>query len=255
MRADDFLNTLRSFNGTVEDPPGSNQTPIGAEFGWNGQPWCAMQISVACKRLGFPLHEAAVIQIEKHARAGHWGMGWSPTPVRGAAAIFDWKGRGNPGDMHVGGVDELLDGGRFWDLEGNYKDRSARVLRDMTFVRGFATFPFDDATPVAPAPDQPTPPAPAPPPPPPPSPFGEWPDRDKPLIRRGRTKSDVVGYLQRVILAKTGLDLGPWGVDGVFGPITESRVRTIQLQFLGSREVDGIVGPKTWGVIDRLARS
>lgn len=250
MRADDFVNTMLSFEGVTENPPGSNHTPIGQEYGWNGVPWCAEAVSVACRRLGFPLHEAAVIRIEGHARAGDWGMGWSSAPVRGSAVCFDWAGHGNPNDMHVGVVTEVLDGGRFRTIEGNYHDSCQRVLRDMKYVRGFATFPFEDA----PAPTQPTPapapqPAPAPLPPPDQRPFGDWPEQNKPLIRRG-ARGNPVAYLQQVISAKAG---GHIGIDGIFGPQTESRVRTVQLNsHIG---VDGIVGPQTWGVIDHLARS
>lgn len=250
MRENDFINVLESFKGIREEPDGSNRTPLGEEYGWNGVPWCAIALSVACRRLGFPLHTAAVIQIEKHARAGDWGMRWSPTPVRGAATIFDWEGRGNPNDMHTGGVKEVLEGNRFRDLEGNYRNRFDEVLRDMTYVRGFAVFPFEDV----PAPSQPSPapqpPAPAPLPPPDQRPFGDWPEQEnKPMIRRG-SRGNPVAYLQQVISAKAG---GHIGIDGIFGPQTEGRVRTVQLNnHIG---VDGIVGPQTWGVIDHLARS
>ena len=331
MRADDLISSMESFVGIAENPPGSNRTPIGQEYGWNGVAWCAETVSVACARNGFPLHEAAVIRIEQHAKAGDWGMSWSETPVRGSAACFDWEGHGNPNDMHVGIVTEVLDGGRFRTIEGNYRDRCDRVLRDMTYVRGFAVFPFEDSpaapqsgpaqTPApAPAPElrqgsrggsvamvqtiirdhvdngiavdgdfgpqtdrlvravqqafglavdgvvgpqtwgalnrlaqgEPFPQAPAPQPAPAPEapkPFGNWPEQEKPLIRRG-ARGGEVAYLQQVISAKAG---GHIDIDGVFGHQTESRVRTVQLN--NGIGVDGIVGPQTWGVIDRLARS
>jgi hypothetical protein len=256
MRQSAFLATLESFKGIVESPAGSNHTPLGEEYGWNGVAWCAIAVSVACNRNGFPLHTAAVIQIERYAKSGWNGMGWSTTPVVGAATVFDWEGRGNPADMHTGVVKEVLPDGRFRDLEGNYHDRYDEVLRDMKYVRGFATFPFEpEAAQPAPQPEQPPAPQPAPPPPPPPNPFGEWPHMEKPLVRRSRERKAVVAYLQRVIDAKEGLSFGPYGFDGVFGPVTEGNVRTVQLRHLGQKEVDGIVGPKTWGVIDRLATS
>lgn len=59
-----------------------------------------------------------------------------------------------------------------------------------------------------------------------------------------------MAYLQQVISAKAG---GHIGIDGNFGPQTESRVKTVQLN--NGIGVDGIVGPQTWGVIDRLAQS
>lgn len=328
MRADDLIATMESFLGTRENPPGSNQTPIGLEFGWNGVSWCAEGVSVACQRNGFPLHEAAVIRIEQHAKAGDFGMTWSETPVRGAAVCFDWEGRGNWADMHVGIVTDVLDGGRFRTIECNYRDSCQRVLRDMTYVRGFACFPDEGANTApqptpAPAPaaqpspelrfgstggyvqrlqtiisehaggnievdgqfgnvtlqrvqdvqrafgleadgivgpqtwgvmerlaaGEPFPAQAAPPAPSAPRPFGDWPESEKPLIRRGSRGAEVA-YLQGVISAKAG---GNIDVDGDFGPQTEGRVRTVQMN--NGIGQDGIVGPQTWGVIDRLARS
>lgn len=143
MKRDAFIAEMESFIGTKEYPPGSNRTAVGVEFGWNGVAWCAETVSTAAKRLGFPLHEAAVINIEKHAKAGDWGMGWSSVPVKGAATVFDFGGRGNPSQMHTGVVQQVLSASRFWNIEGNYQNRCDRVLRDTKFVRGFATFPFE----------------------------------------------------------------------------------------------------------------
>lgn len=246
MKVDDLIHVMESFIGTTESPPGSNQTPIGAEYGWNGVAWCAETVSVACHRLGFPLHEAAVSRIEAHARAGDWGMGWSKDPVLGAAVVFDWKGRGNPADMHTGVVKEVISRTRFRSIEGNYHDSCAEVLRDTLYVRGFATFPFE-------VPDGAAPPV---PPPVPaqnqssaPNPFGDWPHVSKPVLRR-RSRGNEVVYLQKVIYLKAG---GGISIDGDFGPQTEGRVRTVQQN--NGIGVDGIVGPQTWGVIDRLATS
>lgn len=221
---------MESFVGIMEDPPGSNLTPIGEEYGWNGVAWCAQTVSVACNRLGFPLHEAAVIRIEQHAKAGDWGMTWTATPTRGAAVCFDWEGRGQWDDMHVGIVTEVLDGGKFRTIEGNFADGVFRVLRDMRFVRGFATFPFSDSdVPGGPTP-QPNPPA-----------------QGRPVLRQGSKGGDV-SYLQTVIYEHAG---GNIAIDGDFGPQTDSRVRDVQTAY--QIAVDGIVGPETWGVIERLA--
>lgn len=234
MRIDDFIRTAESFIGVREDPPGSNRTPIGVEYGWNGVAWCAEDVSVCCQRNGFPLKTAAVIEIERHAKAGDWGMTWSATPVRGSAVCFDWEGRGNPADMHVGIVTDVLDGGRFRTIEGNYRDRCDRVLRDMTYVRGFAVFPFDDASaaPATPAPAQ--------------APAQQAPS-GPPLLRNGSTGGSVQ-LVQTIIRDHAG---GNIGVDGQFGPQTEARVKDVQRAF--GLQDDGVVGPQTWAVIQRLA--
>jgi hypothetical protein len=64
-------------------------------------------------------------------------------------------------------------------------------------------------------------------------------------IRRG-SRGDLVVSLQRC-LSQLGYDLGPAGVDGRFGPATEAAVRRFQSD--NRLQVDGIVGPQTWGAI------
>lgn len=44
------LSQARRRLGIQENQPGSNRTPIGAEFGWNGVPWCAEFVRVWQKR-------------------------------------------------------------------------------------------------------------------------------------------------------------------------------------------------------------
>lgn len=240
MRSDDFVDVMDSFVGVLETPPGSNHTPIGVEYGWNGVPWCAEEVSVAAHRLGFPLHEAAVIRIEAHARVGDFGMTWTTTPTRGAIVCFDFGGRGIPGDMHTGVVKEVYLDGTFRSIEGNYRDRCAVVLRDMKYVRGFAVPPFEDV-PVPPRQPESKPAQHSP------SVFEPWPHREKMTIRRG-AKGNIVAYLQRVIALKAG---GNIAVDGDFGYKTEARVKTVQKQ--NGLVTDGIVGPHTWATIDHLA--
>lgn len=62
-----------------------------------------------------------------------------------------------------------------------------------------------------------------------------------------------VHYLQTTLVTKAGQDLGRGGLrgygdDGIFGAKTEAGVRNLQRFFALS--VDGIVGPKTWGIVD-----
>ena len=42
MSAQAVIDVARAYLGVTEDPPGSNQTIFGAEFGLDGQPWCVM---------------------------------------------------------------------------------------------------------------------------------------------------------------------------------------------------------------------
>ncbi len=73
--------------------------------------------------------------------------------------------------------------------------------------------------------------------------FDNWTDR-----------GDAVRYLQGVILHKAG---GRITVDGYYGPLTEGRVMDVQRWWNHHSEykleVDGLVGPNTWNIIDWLA--
>lgn len=63
-----------------------------------------------------------------------------------------------------------------------------------------------------------------------------------PVLKKG-AKGDSVKALQ-AILAGFGYDLGRTGVDGDFGPVTDSCVRKYQSR--NGMETDGSVGPATW---------
>jgi peptidoglycan hydrolase-like protein with peptidoglycan-binding domain len=84
--------------------------------------------------------------------------------------------------------------------------------------------------------------------PPPTNQFGNWPTTTKQTIKRG-VHGPIVGYLQSVINRKAGGDII---VDNDFGSKTEERVKDVQRFFKVT--ADGIVGPKTWGIIDYLAK-
>lgn len=65
------------------------------------------------------------------------------------------------------------------------------------------------------------------------------------VLKRG-AKGEQVKSLQ-TFLCGCGYDLGRTGIDGDFGPITESCVRKYQSR--NSLESDGKVGPMTWAVL------
>ena len=73
-------------------------------------------------------------------------------------------------------------------------------------------------------------------------------DQSEPVLRKGSKGLPVRRLQKRISLA--GFDTG--GVDGRFGANTERAVRDLQQQF--GLEVDGIVGPDTWGVVNSLER-
>jgi murein L,D-transpeptidase YcbB/YkuD len=84
--------------------------------------------------------------------------------------------------------------------------------------------------------------------------WGLYPlDPAKATVRRIDTppspaQADLTRYLQGVLRRKAAQ---PVAVDGDFGQSTDGAVRNLQ-RFFGL-QVDGVVGPKTWAVVDMLA--
>lgn len=150
----DLIGVLQSFVGIKEAPDGSNMTPIGAEFGWNGVAWCCETVSVALKRAGVPgFWTAGVLDARERAKRGENGMQFVPfagAPQPGDAILFDWtggRGTGSPDSFHIGTIIEVV-GDTFHTIEGNTSSGCAWVWRDRAFVQGFIRFPFDAPVPT-----------------------------------------------------------------------------------------------------------
>ena len=71
-------------------------------------------------------------------------------------------------------------------------------------------------------------------------------DQSHPVLKAGATGLPVRRLQSR--MSAVGFDTG--GVDGRFGAQTEAAVRRLQQNF--KLAVDGVVGPKTWDVVDAL---
>lgn len=70
------------------------------------------------------------------------------------------------------------------------------------------------------------------------------------ILKKGMSGTDVA--LIQNILIKQGYDLGKWGADSKFGEQTEKAVKSFQLDKFGAgKEVDGIVGKKTWLMLEK----
>lgn len=71
-------------------------------------------------------------------------------------------------------------------------------------------------------------------------------DQSEPVLKLGSTGLPVRRAQKRMSLV--GFEVG--GVDGRYGPRTQSAVKTLQER--SGLAVDGIVGRKTWSIIDAL---
>lgn len=224
--AQQFLGVLRGYLGIQEAPSGSNRTVLGEAFGWNGVPWCAITQSLALRRVGIDFWTASTDLMEKMARKGHNGSRWlssTSIPRPGDLAIWDWIGDGTPN--HVSAVESVNSNGTFVTIGGNESNRVQRAVRSRRGLRGFIRPPF--ATQAS----APKPPAPTV-------------SVKHPVLSLG-SRGISVKELQTKLNKVTGSKLV---VDGDFGPATKRMVQNFQAYF--KLNADGIVGPKTWGLLD-----
>lgn len=130
-----------------EVPDGSNQTKIGAEFGWNGVAWCAETCSVAMKHAGvkgfWTASVAAAIDAAKRGDNGLKRIGKNDEIRRGDFATFDWKGQGNPSDFHISTVVDAGNQQTFQTIGGNEDNRVMKQWRDRTYISGFIRPAYD----------------------------------------------------------------------------------------------------------------
>jgi peptidoglycan hydrolase-like protein with peptidoglycan-binding domain len=71
-------------------------------------------------------------------------------------------------------------------------------------------------------------------------------DQSHPVLRTGSTGLPV----RRLQSRMSAVDFDTGGVDGRFGAKTETAVKKLQQNF--NLTVDGVVGPRTWDVVDAL---
>lgn len=67
-----------------------------------------------------------------------------------------------------------------------------------------------------------------------------------PVLRKG-SSGDAVKEMQQKLIAR-GYSFDPYGADGIFGELTEKRVKAFQLA--SGIGADGICGTKTWAALD-----
>ena len=229
--------------GTIENPPGSNRTPFGAAYGWNGVAWCNIFVS----RMGFEVagdydllgkFAGTIACAEWWQKQGRFGT--EPRP--GAAVFFDWKGGRSIGAIdHIGLVIEPLGNGRVRTIEGNaaISGKTDGVWvhdRSTSFIVGYgyprytgqplkatsATAATTAARAAAPA-----------------SRGGPAVPAFPGLMKRNATGPGVRALQQR--LKARGWKIT---VDGEFGAQTDRIVRAFQKD--KGLTVDGEVGPQTW---------
>lgn len=130
--------------GQTEQPPGSNESPVIAQYrtatagAMPGAPWCAYFASWAARQAGVPLGPqgeglGAVSEIwswaQSTGRAIPNGPGVEPQP--GDLIVF--------GGEHVGIVKDVLPNGQIQTIEGNYENKVSLSVRSPTEATGYVS--------------------------------------------------------------------------------------------------------------------
>ena len=126
----DVLATARSQLGTVERPTGSNRTPYGAEYGNDGQPWCAKFVWWVFRR---SLAASLIPKAAYTPTFAQWFRDhgkWGTTPRPGAVAFFDFPNDNLRRISHVGLVEAVKGDGTVTTIEGNTSSGQGGSQRD-----------------------------------------------------------------------------------------------------------------------------
>lgn len=211
--------------GIVERPNGSNHAPPVTDGYWDDA-WCCMGFSYVLNGVGMEIHTALCDNVMNKAKRNEGGWRWVESdPQPGDGVIFEWGGGGY--SDHIGMLESVRGDGKLVVLECNtrYNDARRMVRNWDGTVLGFARPPWDHET----APGAPVS-----------APSGQDVPTFPGTTRRG-SRGDAVRQVQQR-LADRGWRIG---VDGDFGPQTFRVVTGFQSD--KGLEVDGIVGPITWG--------
>jgi peptidoglycan hydrolase-like protein with peptidoglycan-binding domain len=239
-----FIAHCRSQIGVKENPPNSNDTPYGVQFGWNGVAWCS--IFAWCmytdSGIALPVKSASVVEVYQWAEQ-HGYARPSTEAVAGDVICRTWTGKqiGQPGfdanqthmQIMLGKQGNTLDliGGNQSDPSGGIVSYDSETAGDATILGSIAwTRLFTSPVASPPVTHSPTPPA-------PPSNHPTY-----PLLYEGCPETSQTIPLIKSVQTKTGCT-----ADGDFGPITKAHVETFQSNHHLS--VDGVVGPQTYSAL------
>lgn len=250
----EVLSLARSKIGVTEIGT-SNDVEFTRWHGHVGWPWCAIFCSwllyVQCHANGekspvegidYPYGPAYSGSFMVAGQNGTNGLGWSPNPVLGSFAIYDWDWKGMTD--HIGIVSQVHSTAAFAAIEGNTSSGSGGSQSDgggvherersnvSGYVRGFVTVPYGAGGGGAPKPPSSKivkngSAAPA------------WPGRMFALTSPFLHGNDVKAWQDRMRWRGYSIT-----ADGVYGPA--SKAACIAFQRGKGLAADGVVGPVTW---------
>lgn len=194
--------------------------------------WCAAFVSAVAIKLGYtdiiPTEVSCRKMIELFKQKGCWEESDAYTPKPGDIIFYDWDDHGigaNTGWPDHVGIVEDVEANRITVIEGNYSNAVKRryITVDGRYIRGYGV-PKYDAAPTE-------------------GKKEEGFEVNMKTLKKGH-KGAQVRTLQALLIGY-GYSCGSSGVDGSFGPATDAAVRAYQKTM--SIDVDGSVGPQTWG--------
>ncbi|MEW1838555.1 CHAP domain-containing protein [Nonomuraea angiospora] len=247
---DRLLAVVRSQLGTTESPTG--WTKYGSWWAkrhdkpasWALEPWCDMFLAWCADQAGLidvtGDHAWTVGHAEWFKARGQWGH----TPKKGAFVFFDWGGSRDIKRIDHIGIVEAVRGGTIVTIEGNAENRVKRRERSLANVAGFGYPAYLPA------------PAPAKPPAAPALTWTEKIVKELPTLRlgAGKSKTDPLRWhVKTAFYLLHARGFGPAGGadDTVFGEAVHDALRAFQRE--SGLKDDGVVGPKTWPALMRVA--
>jgi len=136
--------------GTKESPAGTNQTPYGLWYGYNGVPWCAIFVTYCFVNSGSKIFArginwAYVPYLWQAAVDGYKGLYITKTPQKGDVVTYTF---GNEVNAHVGIFEGWENSSTFTAIEGNTgvgNDANGgevmRRERNASLVKSFIRYP------------------------------------------------------------------------------------------------------------------
>jgi len=131
------LAEMRNLIGTMEDPPHSNHTVVGAFYGFQGE-WCAMAVTTAYVKAGSSgfargSRWSYVPDIVSAARTGQYGLSVTVDPKPGDLVCYDLDNSNfATSNNHVGIYLERTGPTTFRTIEGNVDDTCKQMERSMS---------------------------------------------------------------------------------------------------------------------------
>ena len=200
-----------------------NKTKYGDWYGMVGE-WCNMFVSWVCNQAGVPTD---IVPKQSYVPTTYsWYKSrnlfkarGTYNPIVGDIVLFDYNGNGNPD--HIGFV-ESVSNGKLITIEGN---KSKKVMRCTYNLNNTGIFGYCVPNYTVYEPSNET---------------------IYPVLKKG-SKGDSVKDAQNKLINK-GYNLSRYGADGDFGAETEVAVKELQKD--ANLAVDGIIGEKTWEVLN-----